>query len=172
MNRATRICINFWPSSNYLVTRARGKRGTKKSELEEVLICTDRKKVAMRVRSKQLLKLRWNNCKYEFRWICVTVLRVNFSHEESHLRLGRRSRVHVRDRPDRRRGWKWCAAAPTAAQPTRPAEEGRVSARLPEGQVVLGGWWRRHRDQADRLWAWRSGRGLEKEAEAENNYLL
>ena len=38
MNRTTRICINFWPSSNYVVTRARGKRGTKKTESEEVLI--------------------------------------------------------------------------------------------------------------------------------------
>ena len=36
MNRTTRICINFWPSSNYVVTRARGKRGTKRSESEEV----------------------------------------------------------------------------------------------------------------------------------------
>ena len=37
MNRATRICINFWPSSYYVDTRAQSKHGTKINESEEVL---------------------------------------------------------------------------------------------------------------------------------------
>ena len=36
MYRATRICINFLPNSNYEATRAQSKRGTKMIESEEV----------------------------------------------------------------------------------------------------------------------------------------
>ena len=37
INRATRICINFWPSSYYVDTRAQSKRSTKITESEEVV---------------------------------------------------------------------------------------------------------------------------------------
>ena len=36
MYRATRICINFLPNSNYEATQAQSKRGTKMIESEEV----------------------------------------------------------------------------------------------------------------------------------------